>query len=180
MLDGERPVPPELVWRALECAVTAPNHHATRPWRFVWIDGPERDRIGRIYAEEQVAQGAVPPARLALEAAKMTRAPVVLVAYFTRAPDDVVFFEDTLAMGAALENLVLALGSEGLGVHWRTGRMARSDAFREAVGIGAADSVAGIFHIGYPRRDVPIRPREEVPAQAVTRFLAADRCEGGF
>lgn len=171
VLDPEGPVRPDAVWEALGCAVTAPNHHATHPWRFTVVTGDERDRVGRAFAEEQVREGHVPPARLQLEAAKMCRAPVVIVAHFRAAEDPTVRLEDTLAVGAAIQNLVLAVHAQGLAVLWRTGRMAGSAAFRAAVGLDADEVIAGILHIGRPRPDVPLPPRKEIAAAAVTRML---------
>lgn len=169
LLDRERPVPSEAVWAALECAVRAPNHHATHPWRFAVVEGEARERIGQVYAQEQLTLGSIPAARLALEAAKMTRAPVVVVAHFLPAADETVRFEDTLAVGAAIENLILALDAVGLSVLWRTGRMASSPALRDALGIDREARIAGILYIGYRRADVPLPPRKEIAAADVTQ-----------
>lgn len=172
MLDSERPVPRETVEQALVCALTAPNHHATHPWRFTVVEGEARRGLGEAYAREQVALGMVPAAREPLEAAKMTRAPLVVVAHFTPAADEVVRLEDTLSMGAAVENFILALAAQGVGVLWRTGRMARSRAFREALGLEPHAVIAGILHVGYPRTDIPLPPRKEVAAAEVIRHMA--------
>ena len=45
------PVSREMVQRLLECAVRAPNHKLTEPWRFVVLTGAARER----YAEARAA-----------------------------------------------------------------------------------------------------------------------------
>src|SRR3954453_7125180 len=44
------PVPRETIERLLDCAVRAPNHKLTQPWRFAVLTGAARGRFGEIRA----------------------------------------------------------------------------------------------------------------------------------
>jgi nitroreductase len=48
------PVPREVVEQLLECAVRAPNHKLTEPWRFAVLTGVARDRYAEIRAKHRL------------------------------------------------------------------------------------------------------------------------------
>jgi nitroreductase len=48
------PVPRETIARLLECAVRAPNHKLTEPWRFAVLTGPARSRLAELRARHRL------------------------------------------------------------------------------------------------------------------------------
>ena len=48
------PVPRETLERLLECAVRAPNHKLTEPWRFAVVTGAARARLADIRARQRL------------------------------------------------------------------------------------------------------------------------------
>ena len=171
-VDPEGAVTREAIERALELAVLAPNHRLTEPWRFTVVAGDARRRVGEALAAESVANGRLDPARAPLEAAKWLRAPVVIVVSSTPAGDEVMRQEDRLAIGAAVENLLLALHVQGLGAMWRTGASARSAAVRAALGLSPEDEMLAFVYVG-PPADGPLPPRRRrLSGAECTRWLS--------
>jgi nitroreductase len=171
-LAPDEPPPLAEIARALEYAVLAPNHRLTQPWRFAVVSGEARERVGRALAEEAVAEGRVDPARAPLEAAKWRRAPAVVVVSHLPAADPVTAAEDRLAVGAAVENLLLALEAFGLRAMWRTGASARSAAVRRSLGLAPGEEVDALVYVGRPAADAPPpAPRRRAAAAERTRWI---------
>ena len=78
------PVPREIVQRLLDCAVRAPNHKLTEPWRFVVLTGSARDRFADIRARHRLKRFADPTSAEAQAAGDKVRresreTPVIIV-----------------------------------------------------------------------------------------------------
>src|ERR671933_627939 len=113
------PVPRETLEELFELARWAPNHHRTNPWRFRVL-GPET------LARRKEAAG---PA----EAPKLDRAPTLVVASAVLSGDLVQDEEDICATACAIYAVLLAAHARGLAGYWRTPRVLRTKAGREAV-----------------------------------------------
>ena len=139
----------------LELARWAPNHHLTAPWRFRVV-GPE--------ALERLKLAAGPEG-----AAKLDRAPTLIVASCRLAGDPIQDEEDLHATAAASYIVLLAAHARGLAGYWRTPALLREEAGREAVSLPAAERVVGLLHLGRPRQEQtpPSRP----PIEQATVFL---------
>src|SRR4051812_2777668 len=106
-VDGERPVPRELIDELIELATTAPNHYRTNPWRFVVLTGSARARIGQIAAEAVARQPEAKDAIVDRQRVQFLRAPAVIVA--AAAPDDdpIKHFENKHTVAAGVQNILL-------------------------------------------------------------------------
>jgi len=51
---SNRPIARELIEQLLDCAVRAPNHKLTQPWRFAVLTGAARDRFAEIRARHRL------------------------------------------------------------------------------------------------------------------------------
>src|ERR687887_425835 len=117
----ERPLLDEL----LELARWAPNHHLTNPWRFRVL-GPR--------ALRRLKRAAGPEA-----AAKLDRAPTLVVCSCHLSGDPVRDEEDLHATACAAYIVLLAAHARGLAAYWRTPEVLRTEAGRDAVGLGAGE-----------------------------------------
>ncbi len=145
------PVPRELIEQLLAAAVQAPNHYLVRPWRFFVLSGEARMRLGEVLAQsllERVPEA--PPAALEKESQRLLRAPVV-IAIAADAPADVrvLEIENISAVAAAIENLLLAATSLGLGAKWRTGNPAYDPNVKAFLGLSPEQPIVGFVYIGY-------------------------------
>jgi nitroreductase len=168
------PVARELIERLLDCAVRAPNHKLTQPWRFVVLTGSARDRFAEIRARHRLKRFADPGVPEALAAADKVRreareTPVYIVVSVAVSDDEITREEDYAAAMMATANLMTAAHSLGLGTYLRTGGVMRDPALLELAGVPPSFRVVGVLSLGYPARDEQPRPRR--PASELTRWL---------
>ncbi|HZN87388.1 MAG TPA: nitroreductase family protein [Thermoleophilaceae bacterium] len=147
------PVERELLDELFELARWAPNHHVTNPWRFRVL-GP--DSLARL----KEAAGAE-------AAAKLERAPTLVVASAAQSGDPVQDEEDVCAAAVASYIVLLAAHDRGLAGYWRTPEVLRRPDGRAAVGVGEDEHVIGLLHLGRARQEKS-PPERQAPADFVT------------
>jgi nitroreductase len=140
----------------LELARWAPNHHLTVPWRFRVV-GPQ--------TLERLKAAAGPEG-----AAKLSRAPTLIVSSSVLSGDEVQDEEDLHATAIASYIVLLAAHARGHAGYWRTPALLRSEEGRSAVGLAPEERFVGLLHLGRPRQEqaAPERP----PPEATAEFLA--------
>jgi nitroreductase len=153
---GPDPVPREQLDELLELARWAPNHELTNPWRFRVL-GPE--------ALAKLKEAAGPES-----AAKLDRAPTLVVASVVMTGDEVQDEEDLAATAAAVYIVLLAAHARGLAGYWRSPAVLREPAGRAAVGVGEDERVLALIHLGQPRQEK--RPPERAPSEDYVTYLA--------
>jgi nitroreductase len=138
----------------LEAATWAPNHHMTEPWRFVVIAKDDRFKLAEVMTNAYVAARATPPPPpegVERERSRPLTAPVIIAVISSpKQASNVIPQEETVAAGAAMQNLLLAAHSMGLGASVRTGAHAYSDAVRRFLEMGQSESLVGFVYLGYP------------------------------
>jgi len=149
------PVPRETLEELLELARWAPNHHLTNPWRFRVV-GPE--------ALEHLKQAAGPES-----AAKLDRAPTLVVCSCRLTGDPVQDEEDLHATACAAYIVLLATHARGLAGYWRTPEVLRTEEGRSAVGLPDDERFVSLLHIGPPVQEQ--RQTERAPAADYVTFL---------
>jgi nitroreductase len=152
---------PEPVDRAtldelFELARWAPNHKLTNPWRFRVVGPRARERL-RAAADDPIA------------AAKLGRAPTLVVVSATQSGDPIVDVEDVCATAGAAYAVLLAAHARGLAGYWRTPALLRTPAGRAAVGLADDERVLALLHLGHPRQEP--RAPERAPVQDVVDYL---------
>ncbi|MGH2756580.1 MAG: nitroreductase family protein [Actinomycetota bacterium] len=142
--------------RLLDAAVRAPTHHLTQPWRFVVLSGPALDEFGAAWAAGTEREGQDP----SLVPAKARRAPVVIavVANPHLGNPKVVETEEHQAVGAAMQNILLAAHDAGLGGMLRTGPAAQMKEVRDYLGASDDEYIGGFIYLGYPPEGDADRP----------------------
>jgi len=150
---GAGPVPHETLDELFELARWAPNHNLTNPWRFRVL-GPES------LAELKGAAGKD-------AAAKLDRAPTLVVASVTESGDSVQDEEDHSAAAVAAYIVLLAAHARGLAGYWRTPAVLRSAGGCSAAGVPEGERVIGLLHLG-PRRQEKEPPERMPPGDFVT------------
>jgi nitroreductase len=142
------PIDRDTLAELLDLARWAPNHHLTNPWRFRVL-GPG--------ALERLKTAAGPEA-----AAKLDRAPTLVVASYVTSPDDPVQDEEDLCAAACAAYVVLlAAHGRGLAGYWRTPAVLREAAGRAAVGLPAGERALGLLHLGRPRQEQRVPERAD-------------------
>lgn len=156
------------VAKAIECAVTAPDHKKLRPWRFIVVEGNARHDLGRAFLAAAEAQAAANGESLDEKARKKAynmplRAPMIITAVTQMQPHEKVpAFEQLLSTGAAVQNLILALKAQGFSSVWRTGLLCNEPAVKDYFGVGKEDYVAAFVYTGSSQCDMPARGDIEI------------------
>jgi nitroreductase len=153
---GDRVPDDATIEKLLDAAVRAPTHHLTEPWRFVVLRGDALRGLGAAWAAGVERSGKDPEGVLA----KAQRAPAIICVVGrpkTHLPK-VVELEEHHAIGAAIQNILLAAHALGLGAMVRTGQAASLDEVRDFLGLEATELIAGFVYLGYPLDGTEARP----------------------
>ena len=145
---GREPVGEALVRELLDVARYAPNHKLTNPWRFRLLGPETRARIEELAGEK--------------EAAKLRRAPTLVLATAVLSDDPGLAEEDVLATGCAVYAVLLAATARGLASYWRTPPAAVS-------ALAPGERPVALIHLG-PRVSEP-PPKERLAVSDVLRVL---------
>lgn len=173
----DKPVSNDVLETIIEAATWAPNHRQTEPWRFVVLskDGETRELVARIvhdWTYENV-RNPDPQRRVNSSAAaqkEILDAPAFMYVYSVEGPNDDVTRENYAATACAVQNLMLAAHSLGLGVGWTTGRPCLADV-EATIGAEPDWAIVGALFIGYPLvKSVGKLEAERAPVGDVTTW----------
>jgi nitroreductase len=170
----DRPVARETIQQLLECAVRAPNHKLTEPWRFAVLTGGAKERFAEIRAGHRLkrfSDPASPEARAAGEKVRREarETPAFIVVMVAVSTDDITREEDYAAAMMAIANLMTASQALGLGTYLRTGGLMRDPGLLELAQVPQSYRVVGIVSLGYPADVEP--PRRRKSAAELTQWL---------
>jgi coenzyme F420-0:L-glutamate ligase / coenzyme F420-1:gamma-L-glutamate ligase len=168
------PVDAAVVRRAIATALTAPAPHHSEPWRFVILSSPQaRTRLvdamreawiadlrGDGFTEEQITgrlrRGDV------LRGAPLIVVPCLVTDAAHRYPDErrnrseqAMF---VVSMGAAVQNLLIALAVEGLGSAWISSTLFCPDVAARAMDLPDGWRPMGAVAVGHPAEQARPRP----------------------
>jgi len=168
------PVARELVEELLECAVRAPNHKLTQPWRFAVLTGAARDRLAALRAAHRLKRFDDPAGSEAQASAEKQRqealgTPLFIVAMAATSQDAITREEDYAATMMALANLMTAAQARGLGTYLKTGGIMTDPALMALAGVPEGFRIVGLVSLGYPAQEET--PRRRTPAAELTRWV---------
>ncbi len=171
------PVDQEAVRLVLEAATLAPSGQNAQPWDFVVVTDPgTRFKLAeflfgahrKYFGEARVdaVAGADLDARLNRYTG-LAQAPVFIVVCLHRKRrvmkqdyDADAYLWDVLSVGAAMENLIIAASSLGLGTIWLGTPNLQEGSLKELLGLPEDVKIAGVTPLGYPDESPKSRPRD--------------------
>jgi coenzyme F420-0:L-glutamate ligase/coenzyme F420-1:gamma-L-glutamate ligase len=169
---ADAPVDPAALRRAVGVALTAPAPHHSAPFRFGRVRGPRRaallDAMATRWRADLEADGrpADEVERRLRRGELLRRAPELVLAFRTGEgmhtyPDEARRLGEramfTVAGGAAVQSLLVALAAEGLASCWIGSTIFAADVVRRVLGLPADWQPLGAVAVGVPRE--PLRPR---------------------
>lgn len=169
------PVSRETIELLLDCAVRAPNHKLTEPWRFAVLSGDAKARFAEIRARQRLKRYDDPASDEARAGGEKARretleTPSVIIIMARVPQDEVMREEDYAAVMMATANLMTAAQSLGLGTYLKTGGLMREAALAELVRLPDGYRVVGMLSLGYP--EAPEPPRRRRPARELTEWIS--------
>jgi coenzyme F420-0:L-glutamate ligase / coenzyme F420-1:gamma-L-glutamate ligase len=181
----DAPVDAAAVRRAIGAAITAPAPHHSTPWRFAVLESAAArtallddmltawiaDLRGDGFTEEQIA-------RRVRRGEPLRRAPLIIVPCLVaeaahaypderRAAAEREMF--VVAMGAAVQNLLVALAVEGIGSCWVSSTLFCRPVAAAALGLPAGWEPMGAVGVGHPAAPAPDRPPRDPETFLLTR-----------
>jgi coenzyme F420-0:L-glutamate ligase/coenzyme F420-1:gamma-L-glutamate ligase len=179
------PVDAGAVRRAVAAAITAPAPHHSTPWRFVLIESGQAqtelldamlaawvtDLRGDGFSEDQIA-------RRVRRGAPLRRAPLLIVPCLhaeaahhypderRNAAEREMF---VVAIGAAVQNLLVARAVEGLGSCWVSSTMFCRPVVTRTLGLPPEWEPMGAVGVGHPAAAPPDRPPRDPSDFMITR-----------
>ena len=147
------PLDRETLDALFELARWAPNHNLTNPWRFRVVGPESLARLKEAAGEEA--------------AAKLDRAPTLVVVSAVETGDPVQDEEDYAAAAVAAYIVLLAAHARGLAGYWRTPAVLRTPGGCSAAGVPDGERAIGLLHLG-PRRQEKEPPERMEPGDFVT------------
>lgn len=181
----DEPVDPTAVRRAVTAALTAPAPHHTTPWRFVAVESADsrarlldamlaawvQDLHGDGFTAEQIA-------RRTSRGEVLRRAPHLVVPCLVaegmhvypdprRARAEREMF--LVAMGAGVQNLLVALAAEGLGSAWVSSTLFCAEVVRTALDLPVDWEPMGTVALGHAAAPPPERPPRAAEDYLITR-----------
>ena len=172
-----RPVPQELIKEVLLAAGWAPSAHNAQPWRFIVLVDPRLKRrlaetMANAWAADMAKEGTtVEPDTFKLRVERFATTPTLMLACLSM--EGMIKFPDVerqrcerdLAMqslAAALQNLLLAAQSLGLGACWFCAPAFCKETVREVLEIPDEVEPEALIAIGYPAEEPSTPPRKQL------------------
>lgn len=152
------PVPEDVVRQALECAIRAPNHHLTNPWRFTLLGSQSIQAICELNAELVASKRGYEAGQKKKQ--RWSTIPGWLLVTSQRDTDPLRTRENYAACCCAVHSFCLALQALGVGSKWTSGAVTRAPGFADIVGLNeAAQDFVGLIWFGYPSLSTPLSKR---------------------
>ncbi|HPI91534.1 MAG TPA: nitroreductase [Deltaproteobacteria bacterium] len=140
-----REVGDDLVDKVLDAGRWAPSGMDNQPWRFAVVrDRVMKEQVSRLTRYSAIVQGAD-----------------VLIAVFLDTEAGYHRTKDVQAVGACIQNMLLAIHSLGLGGVW-LGEILKSEGeLRELLGAPGTYDLMAVIALGYPAEEMPEAPRRK-------------------
>lgn len=151
----------------LQTATSAPDHGAIRPWRFIVMQGKDRDALGDLFVEALKAKK--PDAseeELYDLRAKPMRSPMIVAVYaeIMENHPKVPPVEQICSTAMAAENILLTTHAKGYGAILVTGWMAHDETVKAGLGLASKDELIGFIYLGTPPSGARTKNRPDVSA----------------
>lgn len=165
-----RMIPEEQIQQLLLLADQAPNHAQTEPWRFWVYSGDALRQFGETHAHlywdntpekkrnrskcDKLIRSAKQASHLVIVVMKRTKDARIPV------------LEETAAVSAAIQNILLGATALGIASIWSTGGMTHHPALKAFLQLKEEDIVMGLLYLGYTdqppksgKRNIPLEKK---------------------
>lgn len=146
----------------LTVASRVPDHRKLEPWRFIVVQGDERQKLGEKFCQIRQQTVDLSPEQITAEQNRYTFAPLVIVVVFSPVEHKTPEFEQLLSCGAACQHINLACKALGFASQWVTNWCAYDKEAYKVLKLASHESIAGFVHIGTPTCTTKDRSRPDL------------------
>uniref|UniRef100_A0A7S4JSJ3 EF-hand domain-containing protein n=1 Tax=Odontella aurita TaxID=265563 RepID=A0A7S4JSJ3_9STRA len=141
-LFDKTPVADDVLKRAVNCAISAPNRGCSEPWRFISLGEETVAKVAQLNKDMGGDEGSF---------TTWTSIPGWCVVTCKRTHGDLdTEQEDFKSVCCAVQNFMLSLWSEGIGSKWTAGPVQLTNEFAELVGVDTKEErVTGVIWYGF-------------------------------
>lgn len=137
-----------------DAAQWAPNHKRTWPLRLCAVTGESRRELGEVIAAAMQLRGD-DVAKVEKARTKYMRAPLVLIVASAVGTSDSETTENSYAVAAGIQNLLLMAEARGYATLWGSPAKGSNSAITEWCGMNDTDTVLGLIYVGPPTKSAP-------------------------
>jgi nitroreductase len=168
------PVAREQIETMLQAACWAPNHKLTNPWAFFVVSGAAKEQLAQLRGNlkrSKYDDPTSPQAERSYDRAysELATVPYAILVCQRLSDDPTRLEEDRLAVGCAIQNLMLAAYSMSIGTFWGTGPLLNHPDTFALLGVSSAYRGVGFVLVGHAAAAVKIPKRE--PASTHTTWV---------
>jgi nitroreductase len=148
----------------LEAAVTAPDHGAVRPWRFIVVRGGAREALGELFTNALMKRKPdADEATIEKDRERMRQVPLLIVVAARINPNHpkVPPVEQIVGAGLAAQAILLAAQSRGYGGVMLTGDHAYDPNVKQGLGLEETDEIVAFVYIGTTEGDPRSKKRPD-------------------
>ncbi|WP_417449297.1 nitroreductase [Kordiimonas sp.] len=157
--------------KILDAALRVPDHGKLSPWRYLVLEGSERDKLGDLIARALVEENESSPKVAEKMKGYATQGPVLVVAISsTNAESSIPVWEQELSAGAACQNMIIAATALGYASCWLTGWASYSPTVKGGLGLAPHENIAGFIFFGNQADEPSERPRPEFDSHVTWGF----------
>ncbi|WP_299580486.1 nitroreductase family protein [uncultured Microbulbifer sp.] len=147
--------------RIVQCALTAPDHRALKPWRFILCSREDCEKLIRrvelVALAQEASTASVEEVSEALQRLFTTAPQVMICVLNVDQSGRVPKIEQVLSAGAAIQNMIIAAEAMGHSGYWRTGKLAYSPLLIAALGLEENALICGLLCLGHLHKRSPLQ-----------------------
>jgi nitroreductase len=148
-IDANSSITQDDIAALANAAQWAPNHKRTWPLRLCAVTSESRRQLGNVIADAMQQRGDDAP-KVEKTRTKYLRSPLVLVVASAQGTSDTETIENSYAVAAGIQNLLLMAESMGYAALWGSPAKGSNNAIVDFCGMSSTDTVMGLIYIGAP------------------------------
>jgi len=145
----DKPISKEILLELLKCAVQAPTHKLTQPWKFTVFTGDGLVKLAEELKKQykkSVSKGDYSKKKGDSIQKKILQSGAV-IAICLHETGKIAKWEELAAVASAVQNLALAASSQDIGSYWSSSKLINElDSF---LNLSKNESCIGLFYMGY-------------------------------
>ena len=168
-----RLVQKDVIEKLLSCAIWAPTHGKTQPWRFKVFQDSGRlllsDQLGIAYKENYLADSFNEMKYKKIKNRPLISSVVIAACMKRDSTKKIPEIEEVEAVACAVQNMLLTATAYGIGSFWSTPTILNTKEMKDFFKLGEEDKCLGLLYFGYTNEKWPEGQRK--PIEYITEWI---------